>query len=179
MGNVEHVEMCEISPEIQRPQCLTYWTTGIFYCTCGTCSYLTEKTRKVNPDRFDTLWIPQYVIKKGPTHGARHGNTERQRIYHAAHIAAKKAKTKGYNSILERFKIVHFTESDSSRLHGTKLSARTTTKFPKKRHTSLETPITPAANTTIEPPNTEMLLQCAEGEVVPADPVQWLYSVTK
>ena len=39
--------------------------------------------------------------KKGPLHGARHGNTERQRIYHAVHIAAKRAKKKGYYSILE------------------------------------------------------------------------------
>ena len=42
--------------------------------------------------------------KKGPLHGARHGNTERQRIYHAVHIAAKRAKKKGYYSILERFR---------------------------------------------------------------------------
>ena len=32
-----------------------------------------------------------YLIKKGPLHGARHGNTERQRINHTAHNAAKQA----------------------------------------------------------------------------------------
>ena len=55
MGNVEYFEMCEISSKNQCPQCLTYWTTGILYCTCGTCLYLTEKTRNMNWDRFDTL----------------------------------------------------------------------------------------------------------------------------
>ena len=36
-----------------------------------------------------------HVLKQGPLHGARLGNTDRQRIYHAAHNAAK--------SILDRF----------------------------------------------------------------------------
>ena len=44
---------------------------------------------------------------------------------------------------------------------------------------SLETPITPAANTTTEPSITGMLIQSDEGETVPANPAQWLYSVTK
>ena len=43
MGNVEYIEMCEISPKI----------------LC-------------------------------PTHGARHGKTERKRIYHTAYVAAKR-----------------------------------------------------------------------------------------
>ena len=47
--------------------------------------------------------IPDYVIKKGPSHGARHGNTERQRIYNAAHTAVKKAKKKGHDVTLARF----------------------------------------------------------------------------
>ena len=78
-------------------------TTGVLYCTCGACLNLTEKTRQMNRDRFDALSIPHYVRKKGPLHGARHGNTERQRIYHAAHNAAKRAKKKGNKSILDRF----------------------------------------------------------------------------
>ena len=92
MVNVEYFEMCQISPQIQCPNCLTYWTTGILCCTCGNCLYLTDKTRKLNGDRIDTLSLPQYVVKKGPTHVARHGNTERQRIYHVAHTAVQKAK---------------------------------------------------------------------------------------
>ena len=121
--------MCEISPKIQCLRCLTYWTKGIVYCTCGTCLRPPDKTRKLNRDRLDALSIPNYVIKKGPSHGARHGNTEGQRIYHAAHTAAKKAKKKEYDSIIGMiFKIVQFTESHRSRLDGTKNSAHATTQ---------------------------------------------------
>ena len=44
---------------------------------------------------------------------------------------------------------------------------------------SLATPITPAANTTTELPITGILIQSDKDEAVPADPSQWLYSVTK
>ena len=40
--------------------------------------------------RLDALFIPNYVIKKGPTHGARHGKTEVQREYHLAWNAWKR-----------------------------------------------------------------------------------------
>ena len=43
------------------------------------------------------------MIKKGPPHGARHGNTERQSIYYAAHNAARRARKKNYRIILDRF----------------------------------------------------------------------------
>ena len=70
MENVEHLEMYEISPTFQCPHCLTHWTTGIVFCTCGTCLRPTDKTRKLNRDRFDALSIPNYVIKKGPSAGS-------------------------------------------------------------------------------------------------------------
>ena len=69
MANVEYFEWCETMSEVQCSYCLSYWTKGIVYCTCGTCLCITEKTRKLYKDRFDTLWIPNCVIKKGPTHG--------------------------------------------------------------------------------------------------------------
>ena len=62
-----------------------------------------RKREKLNGDRFDALSTPHYVIKKGPLRGACHGDTGRQRIYHAAHVAAKKARKRGYNSILDQF----------------------------------------------------------------------------
>ena len=36
-----------------------------------------DRIRKLNKDRHDMLSIPNYVIKKGPSHGARHGGTQR------------------------------------------------------------------------------------------------------
>ena len=58
--------------------CLLYWNQGIVYCTCGHCLIDSESRRKFNKLRLDALSIPNYVIKKGPTHGARHGKTEEQ-----------------------------------------------------------------------------------------------------
>ena len=62
-----------------------------------------DKVRKLKSDRNDVLSILNYVIKKGPSDGARHWNTERQRTYHAAHVSPKKAEKKGYTSQLDRF----------------------------------------------------------------------------
>ena len=79
-------------------------TMYIVYCTCGTCLCHTDATRKLNRDRFDTLSIPNYVIKQGASHGARHRKTEEQRIYHVAYNAWKRCRQKGeYNGILDRF----------------------------------------------------------------------------
>ena len=55
---------------------LLYWNQGIVYCTCGQCLIYSESRRKFNKLRLDALSIPNYVIKKGPNHGARHGRTE-------------------------------------------------------------------------------------------------------
>ena len=59
--------------------CLKYLNEGIVYCTCGTCTKYLVKSRKLNKDSVDVLSIPNYVLKKGPSRGARHGPTERQR----------------------------------------------------------------------------------------------------
>ena len=37
VGNMKHCENCEITPEVQCHNCMTYWTKGIVYCICGTC----------------------------------------------------------------------------------------------------------------------------------------------
>ena len=57
-------------------------------------------------DHFQST-VPQLfnilVIKKGPSHGTRHGSTERQIIHYAAHNAARKARKEEYTSTLDRF----------------------------------------------------------------------------
>ena len=103
MGNMEYFEICEITPKVQCRNCVTYWTKGIVYCTCGTCLRPSDKIRKLNKDRFDVLSIPTYVIKKGQSHGARHGNTERAKNPITQPMSSKRAKKKGYKSILDRF----------------------------------------------------------------------------
>ena len=99
----------------------------------------TDKTRKLNRDPFDALSIPNYVIKKGPSHGARRGNTERQRINHAAHVAAKRQIKRDITRFWHDFKIVQLTERHRSRLDGAKNSAHATTQIQKKTiHTRLQ-----------------------------------------
>ena len=83
----------------------------------------------MNRDRFDTLSIPHFVIKKGPLHGARHGNTERQRIKNAAHIAPKRVKNKGYKSILNRFQTCPIYRETQLAIGWAKPSAHTMTNF--------------------------------------------------
>ena len=71
--------------------------------TCENCFCITEKTRKLYKDRFDTLSIPNCVIKKGLTHGARHGNTEEHRIHHMAYKTYKRCRKKKNDGFLDRF----------------------------------------------------------------------------
>ena len=68
-----------------------------------------EFKRKFNKLRLDALSIPNYLIKKGPNHGARHGKTEEQKEYHQAWNAwnrcCKKVDSQGgrFTGIHDRF----------------------------------------------------------------------------
>ena len=73
LGNVELFELCETIPKVQCSHCLLYWNQGIVYCTCGQCLIHSESRRKFKKLRLDALSIPNYVMKKGRNHGARHG----------------------------------------------------------------------------------------------------------
>ena len=83
------------------------WKQGIVYCTCGQCLFDSESRRKFDKLRLDALSIPNYVIKKGPTHGARHGKTEVQKKYHLALNALKRC-CKKVDSQGEHFTGFHF-----------------------------------------------------------------------
>ena len=90
LGNVELFELCETIPKVQCSHCLLNWNQGIAYCTCGRFLVDSESRRMFNELRLDALFFPNYVIKKGPTHGARDGKTEVQREYHIAWNAWKR-----------------------------------------------------------------------------------------
>ena len=63
---------------------------------------LSERNRQLNKARYDVLSIPGYVNKQNPTHGAGHGPSERQTMYHKAHDMLRKArehKSGGYKTI--------------------------------------------------------------------------------
>ena len=109
LGNVELFELCETIPKVQCSHCLLYWNQGIIYCTCGQFLVESESRRKFNKLRPDALSIPNYVIKKGRSHGARHGKIEVQREYHMAWNAwkrcCKKVDSQGgyFSGIDDRF----------------------------------------------------------------------------
>ena len=106
LGNVELFELCETTPKVQCSHCLLYWNQGIVYCTCGQCLIYSESRRNFNRLRLDAISIPDYVIKKGATHGARHGKTEVQREYHLAWNAWKRC-CKKVDSQGEHFTGIH------------------------------------------------------------------------
>ena len=109
LSNLELFELCVTVPKIQCSHCLRYWNQGTVYCTCGQCFIDSESRRFFLKLRLDALVIPNYVRKKGPTHGVRHGKTEVQREYHLAWNAwkrcCKKIDTQGehFTGIHDRF----------------------------------------------------------------------------
>ena len=94
MGNVELFELCETMQKV---------------LLCGQCLIDNESRRKFNKLRLDALFIPNYVIKKGRSHGARHGKTKEQIEYHMAWNAwkrcCKKVDSQGghFTGIHDRF----------------------------------------------------------------------------
>ena len=65
-----------------------------------------QRTKEVDKNNYDILSIPGYVIKKNNSRGAKHGPSERQRMYYKATERLQKArqpKHGGHSSILERW----------------------------------------------------------------------------
>ena len=106
MGNVELFELCETIPKVQSSQRLLCWNQGVIYCTCGQFLIESESRRTFNKLRLDALSIPHYVIKKGRSHGARHGETEEQKEYQKAFNTWKRCRQR-VDSQEEHYKGIH------------------------------------------------------------------------
>ena len=106
LSNVEFFELCETIPKAQCSHCLLYGNQGIVYCICGQCLIDSGSRRKFNKLRLDALSLPNYVIKKGHSHGARHGKTEEQKYFQKAWNAWKKC-CKKVDSQGEHFTGIH------------------------------------------------------------------------
>ena len=95
VGNVELFELFETDPKTQCKECLSYWSEGIVYCTCG--HLLKVKPIEASCKKtLDLLSIPNYVIEKGRPHGHRYGKTTEQRD-------ASREDSKGPRPLFERF----------------------------------------------------------------------------
>ena len=90
LGDVELFELCETTPKVQRSQFFSSLEFKELCTALADNAWFTANPEKFNRLRLDALSIPNYVIKKGATHGAGHGKTEVQREYHLAWNAWKR-----------------------------------------------------------------------------------------
>ena len=103
VGNVELSELFETDPQTQCEACLSYWSEGIVYCTCGHLLTETVANRRFIVKTMDPLSIPEYVIKKGRPHGHRYGKTPEKKDYHLAQNLKKRCIKKRSTGIHDRF----------------------------------------------------------------------------
>ena len=103
-GNTELCEIINVEPKLQCKACLTHWSAGIVYCTCG--HLMTDdsaENKKYISAVLDTFSIPNFYIRKGRPHGHRYGKAPGCKEYHTANQLARKCRKKKYDSIHDRF----------------------------------------------------------------------------
>ena len=103
VGNVELFELFETDPKTQCKACLSYWSEGIVYCTCGHLLKEIVANRSFIVYTLDLLSIPEYVFKKGRPHGHRYGKLPENKEYHLAHYLKKRCIKRDYKGIHDRF----------------------------------------------------------------------------
>ena len=79
VANVELFELFETDPKTQCSECLSYWSEGIVYCTCGHLLRETVANRSFIEDTLNFLSISEYVIMKGRLYGHRYGRKLKKR----------------------------------------------------------------------------------------------------
>ena len=103
VGNVELFELLETEPKTQCKACLSYWSEGIVYCTCGHLLTETVANRGFIEFSVDLLSVPEYVIKKGRPHGHRYGKLPGNREYYLADNLKKRCIKRDCKGIHDRF----------------------------------------------------------------------------
>ena len=103
-GNTELCEIVDVEPKLQCRACLTYWSAGIVYCTCGhLMKDDTTENKKYISSVLDLFSIPNFYIRKGRPHGHRYGKKPGCKEYHTANQLQRKCRKKKYDSIHDRF----------------------------------------------------------------------------
>ena len=103
VDNVELFELFETDPKTHCTECLSYWSEGIVYCTCGHLLKEIAANRRFIVYTMDLLSIPEYVIKKGRPHDHRYGKTSEKKEYHLANTLKKRCIKKKITGIHDRF----------------------------------------------------------------------------
>ena len=99
-GNTELCEIVDVEPKSQCRACLTHWSAGIVYCTCG---HLMKDDTTENTSVLDLFSIPNLYIRKGWPHGHRYGKAPGCKEYHTANQLQKRCRKKQYKKIHDRF----------------------------------------------------------------------------
>ena len=103
-GNTELCEIIDVEPKSQCRACLTHWSTGIVYCTCGhLMKDDTTENKKYISSVLDLFSIPTFYIKKGRPNGHRYGKAPGCKEYHTANQLQKRCREKKYDNIHDRF----------------------------------------------------------------------------
>ena len=89
--NTEIFELCENFSEQHCPDCNASWETGIICCSCGRNMESTRSPTEFDQNNRDVTSILGYVIKKNSSRGAKHGPSERQKMYYQAKQMLEKA----------------------------------------------------------------------------------------
>ena len=103
-GNTELCEIVDVEPKSQCRACLTYWSAGIVYCTCGhLMKDDTTENNKYISSVLDLFSIPNFYIRKGRPHGHRYGKKPGCKEYHTANQLQRRCRKKKYDNIHDRF----------------------------------------------------------------------------
>ena len=103
-GNTELCEIVDVEPKSQCRACLTHWSAGIVYCTCGLLMKDdTTENKKYISSVLDLFPIPNFYVRKGRPHGHRYGKAPGCKEYHTANQLQKRCRKKKYDNIHDRF----------------------------------------------------------------------------
>ena len=99
-GNTELCEIVDVEPKSQCRACLTYWSAGIVYCSCGhLMEDDTTENKKYISSVLDLFSIPNFYIRKGRPHGHRYGKKEGCKEFHTANQLQRRCRKRKYEKI--------------------------------------------------------------------------------
>ena len=103
-GNTELCEIVDVEPKLQCRACLTHWSAGIVYCTCGhLMKDDTTENKKYISSVLDLFSIPNFYIRKDRPHCHRYGKAPGCKEFHTANQLQRRCRKKKYDNIHDRF----------------------------------------------------------------------------